>query len=133
MSNGFSIPTMTKRVNLANIIPAINGAEGFTVSGGTGTRSVEASTTHTKYAAQSLKMSLGSDCSEVCANSAVTYPLDATHIYYFRIEGYQEVAHGTAEMYFPIAEPHPFNLPVGTAGQWNMYSTVCGRSTFSNV
>lgn len=129
---GLTIPVMTKRVNLTNLVPAINGTEGFTVSGGTGTRSIEASTTHTKYAAQSLKMSLGSDCSEVCANSTGTYPLDASHLYYFRIEGYQEVKCGTMEMYFPIAEPHPFNIPAKGAGQWNIYSIVCDRSTFSS-
>lgn len=115
-----------------NLCPAINGTEGFTVSGGTGTKSIEASTTHTKYAAQSLKMSLGSDCSEVCVNSTGTYPLDASHVYYFRIEGYQEVKYGTMEMYFPIAEPKPFNIPAKEAGQWNIYSAVCDRSSFSS-
>lgn len=132
MSDGFGIPTTIKRVAMTNLVPAINGTEGFTAGGGSGTRTMEASTVHTKYATQSLKMTVGSDCAEVCANSTGTYPLDTSHVYYFRIEGYQEVKGGTMEMYFPIAEPRPFNLPAKEAGQWNIYSAVSDRSAFSS-
>ena len=131
---GYSyIGVKSKKVVLKNMAPPINGTTGFTIGGSSGaTRSAEASTTHTKYAEQSLKMSVGSDCAEVTASSVNAYPLDSTHLYYARIEAYQEVACGSVEIYFPIAEPQMFNKSVGSAGKWNIYSVVRDRSTFSS-
>lgn len=130
-----NIPYFTGTMELGwkftNLAPAINGTTGFTTWAAGGTFSAEASTTHTKYATQSLKMSIGSDCAEIGLNSANAYPLDSSHVYYARVEAYQEVASGTMEIYFPIAEPHMFNTPAKEAGKWNVYSSVCGRSTFT--
>ena len=130
-----NIPYFTDTMELGwkfdNLAPAINGTTGFTTWAAGGTFSAEASTTHTKYATQSLKMSIGSDCAEILASSANAYPLDSSHVYYARVEAYQEVASGTMEIYFPIAEPHMFNTPAKEAGKWNVYSSVCGRSTFT--
>lgn len=132
MKDKWYIPTINRRITLTNLVPAISGTTGFTFKGNAGTYSAEASTAHTKYAEQSLKMLVHSDCAEMYGISNSTYPLDSSHVYYARVEAYQEVASGTMEIYFPIAEPHMFNISNKDAGNWNTYSAVCNRNTFSS-
>lgn len=125
----YDLTTIT--TSITNLCPAANGATGFNVSGGSENR-IESSTAHTKYSPASLKMIGSASHAEICAESTTTIPLDSTHIYYARLEAYQEVSGGGMEIYWPIAEPHMFHYPGGTANQWNMYSIVIDRSSFTS-
>ncbi len=114
-------------IELKNLCPTIDGANGFNAAAGV----IESSTTHTKYSQNALKINSIEGQSEVYATSTTSLPLDPTHIYYTRIEAYQETSYGAIEMYWPIAEPRPFNLPAKEAGKWNIYSAVVDRSAFT--
>lgn len=117
---------------LTNICPAIDGANGFNIRSNSGTATGESSTAHTKYSQQALKLSIvDTNTTEVYASSSIALPLNPEHIYYARLEAYQETLFGSMEIYFPIAEPHMFNLDAKSIGQWNMYSTVIDRSSFT--
>lgn len=121
-----------KKISLTNLCPAINGINGFNIKSNSGTATGESSTTHIKYSEQSLKLNINdTSTSEVYAISTTTLPLNSEHIYYARIEAYQETKFGAAELYFPIAEPQMFNLATGDVGKWNMYSVVKERSSFT--
>lgn len=115
-------------LELTNLCPAIDGANGFTVGGG-GT--MESSSAHTKYSSKALKLNAVEGNAEVYATSQTTIPLNPEHIYYARVEGYQEAAYGTAEIYWPVAEPHIFNVNVGSGRTWNLYSMVIDRASFN--
>lgn len=116
-----------KKIALTNLCPAVDGTNGFNAAAGV----IESSTTYTKYSQNALKINSIEGQSEVYATSTTSLPLDPTHIYYTRIEAYQETSYGTIEMYWPIAEPRPFNLPAKEAGKWNIYSAVVDRSAFT--
>lgn len=116
---------------LTNLCPAIDGANGFNIGGGSA-NAIESSTTHTKYSEQSLKFIGSASHAEVYATSTTKLPLNSEHIYYARLEAYQEVQCGGMEIYFPVAEPKMFNLTAEEAGKWNMYSTVIDRSSFTS-
>lgn len=117
---------------LTNLCPAIDGVNGFNIRSNSGTATGESSTAHTKYSQQALKLNiLDTNTTEVYAISTTTLPLIPEHIYYARLEAYQEDLFGSMEIYFPIAEPHFFNIGAKSTGQWNMYSTVIDRSSFT--
>lgn len=125
----YDLTTVTKTIT--NLCPAANGATGFNVGGGSENK-IESSTTHTKYSPVSLKMIGSASHAEVCAENTTAIPLDSTHIYYARLEAYQEVSGGGMEIYWPIAEPHMFHYPAKEAGTWNMYSIVINRGSFTS-
>lgn len=89
-------------------------------------------TTIYKYGTRSLKMPATSSLPEITTPSAFVLPLDNTHIYYIRLEAYQNVAVGGIGFYWPIAEPSFGSIPSKTAGQWNLYSYIGNRSSFTN-
>lgn len=117
---------------LKNLCPAIDGVNGFNIRSNSGTGVGESSAVHTKYSQQALKLKIvDTNTTEVYANSSTSLPLNPEHIYYARIEAYQETKFGAVELYFPIAEPQMFNLATGDVGKWNMYSVVKERSSFT--
>ena len=124
----YDLTTIT--TSMTNLCTAINGTNGFTISGNSGTYSGEASTTHTKYANNAFKLTAAADVAECYGISTITPTLNPEHIYYFRVEAYQETASGSVDLYWPIAEPNAFSLPIKPAGQWNIYSEVRGRASF---
>lgn len=108
-----------------NLIPTpISAAQGWT--GGT------FSTDYSFTGGYSLRMDATTSVPEVTAPTTETIPLDPTHTYYARVYAYQPAQIGTVGFYWPIAEPNfGDGLPVGPAGQWNLYSVINTRQTFS--
>ena len=93
------------------------------------------STAHAKYGTHSLQLVATSSMSELTSQSnyVVQTALVPSHIYYTRWEGYQDTKSGTAaQVYWPIAEPTFGSVPLGSAGQWNMYSFRANRSSFAS-
>ena len=68
---------------------------------------------------------------EVTTASSASMALDPTHVYYARVEAYQETKSGSVDIYWPIAEPCMLSGYSGAAGQWNKVSVVTKRNTFS--
>ena len=89
-------------------------------------------TTIYKYGSRSLKIGGLANLPENVAPSTFYVPLDNTHLYYIRLEAYQDVAIGGVGFYWPIAEPSFGSIPAKTAGQWNLYSFIGNRATFTN-
>ena len=92
--------------------------------------------THVKYGSYALKLTGTSSTAEVVhtlvpKNENSIFHLIPSHIYYIRVETYQETKVGTTDIYWPIAEPSFLNGQSGPAGQWNLISAVNNRSNFS--
>ena len=92
--------------------------------------------THVKYGSYSLKLHARVDLPEATyelspKNENSIFHLIPSHIYYIRVETYQETKVGTTDIYWPIAEPSFLNGQSGPAGQWNLISAVNNRSNFS--
>lgn len=100
----------------------------------TGWSSCIYSTAYKKYGNYSCQLNGTTASSEIVAVNSTSIPLDNSHIYYSRIEGYQTTKTGTLswQTYWPIAEPSFGLVYFGAAGQWNMYSLRIGRSSFTN-
>ena len=98
---------------------------------------VYCSAKHAKYGERALLMTGAAAAAErtyVVRQKSVGYitpALDPTHLYYARVETYQETAAGSIDIYWPIAEPLFLNGQSGPAGQWNTISTVNGRGSLS--
>lgn len=123
---------LSSRVIVKNLCPTINGATGFTVQGGSG-NTIESSTTHVKYSANSLKITGSASNSESCAQSSEAILLNSKHKYYARVEVYQENAGGGTDFYWPIAEPNVYShSTIGEANIWNLHSAVVDRSSFED-
>lgn len=112
-------------VTLTNLMPALSSSS-YTFTEGYG----EFSTTHTKYAASSIKLTGTADTYEIFLYSP-TIPLDPTHIYYARAEVYMETVIQNFDFYWPVAEPKFFRSVPTTAGQWYTMSAVVGRTDFT--
>lgn len=109
-----------------NMLPSIDGITGFSGSG------ISASTAHTKYAANSLLMTGTTSTTEIAAQSSASYTLDPTHLYYARVEIYQETVQGSSDFYWVIAEPNFFNgKTVSAANTWTLISAINNRSSFT--
>lgn len=92
--------------------------------------------THVKYGSYSLKLVGKTSSAEVTytlrpKNEDSIFHLDPSHIYYIRVETYQETKLGDIDIYWPIEEPSFLNGQSGPAGQWNLISAVNNRSSFS--
>ncbi len=114
-----------EKIFLTNLAPAMSSTNPYSI----GTMS----TTHTKYSSHALQLT-ASDTSalEITAPSKTTCYLDPSHIYYARMEIFQEQVVGNADFYWPIAEPNFFSgKPAATANQWTMVSAVNNRSSFA--
>lgn len=90
-----------------------------------------------KYGSNSLQMKGDTSVLErtyVLRDSSgqVQPALDPTHKYYVRIETYQQEATGSVDIYWPIAEPAMITGLSGPAGQWNAFSAIVDRSTFTS-
>lgn len=115
-------------IKLTNMLPAINGASGYSGSG-----TISASTAHTKYANNSLMMTGSTSLNETTATSSEKYTLDSTHKYYARVEIYQETPMGNSDFYWPIAEPLFYgSKTVSAANTWTRISAVNNRSSFTS-
>lgn len=112
------------KITLINLLPAINGNNGF----GSGS----ASTTHTKYASSTLMLTATTSNAEVTAATTTSFPLISTHKYYVRVEIFQEKVVGGAGIYWPIAEPTCFGGRPGVANQWTIVGEVVSRSSFTD-
>lgn len=112
-------------VTLTNLIPSPS-MEGSGWAGGT------YSTDYALVGTRSLKLDGTASTPEATANTTASITLNPTHTYYARVYAYQPVQIGTVGFYWPIAEPNfGDGLPVGPAEQWNLYSVVNTRSTFT--
>lgn len=89
-------------------------------------------TTIYKYGTRSLKIVATSGMAEMTVSSIFGVPLNSTHLYYIRLEAYQDKAVGGVGFYWPIAEPSFGSVPAKTAGQWNLYSYRGNRASFAN-
>lgn len=92
--------------------------------------------THVKYGSYSLQLALQGDSSETKytlepKNENSLFYLNPSHIYYIRVETYQEEKHGGTDIYWPIAESSFLSARSGPEGQWNLISAVSNRSNFS--
>ena len=113
----------SKKITLVNKLPAINGNTGF--SAGT------SSTAHLKYGNNTLMLTGNTSRVEVTAASTTKYSLDPTHIYYARVEVFQETVIGASDFYWPIAEPNMYSGKKAVAGKWTLLSTVNHRNSFT--
>lgn len=91
--------------------------------------------THVKYGSYSLVLYL-EDSSKTTyilepRNENSLFYLNPSHIYYIRVETYQEVKHGSIEIYWPIAESPFLSARNGFDGQWNLVSAANNRNNFS--
>lgn len=90
-------------------------------------------TAHVLYGAHALKLSGSVGVAEVTASTTATLTLINSHIYYARVYSYQEVAQGTLDIYWPIAEPSfTRGVTPGVAGKWNLHSVLGKRSSFAS-
>ena len=92
--------------------------------------------THVKYGSYSLKLHARVDLPEATyelspKNENSIFHLIPSHIYYIRVETYQETKVGTTDIYWPVAEPSFLSGQSGPAAQWNLISAVNNRSNFS--
>lgn len=92
--------------------------------------------THAKYGSYSLQLGAQGDSSETKytlepKNENSLFYLNPSHIYYIRVETYQEEKHGGTDIYWPIAESSFLSARSGPDGQWNLISAVSNRSNFS--
>ena len=92
--------------------------------------------THVKYGSYALKLTGTSSTAEVAhtlipKNENSIFHLIPSHIYYIRVETYQETKVGTTDIYWPIAEPSFLSGQSGPAEQWNLISAVNNRNNFS--
>ena len=92
--------------------------------------------THVKYGSYSLQLAIQGDSSETKytlepKNENSLFYLNPSHIYYIRVETYQEEKHGGTDIYWPIAESSFLSARSGPEGQWNLISAVSNRSNFS--
>ena len=92
--------------------------------------------THAKYGPYSLQLAVQGDSSETKytlepKNENSLFYLNPSHIYYIRVETYQEEKHGGTDIYWPIAESPFVSARSGFDGQWNLVSAVNNRSNFS--
>ena len=92
--------------------------------------------THVKYGSYALKLTGTSSTAEVVhtlipKNENSIFHLIPSHIYYIRVETYQETKVGTTDIYWPIAEPSFLSGQSGPVGQWNLISAVNNRNNFS--
>lgn len=110
---------------LTNLIP-VPGMEG---SGWTGSYSTD----HAMEGTRSLKLVGTASTPEVCANTTGSISLIPGHIYYARVYGWQDArTNATVGFYWPIAEPSfQEGIPIGPAGQWNLYSGRTNRASFA--
>lgn len=91
---------------------------------------------HAKYGSYSLKLSVQGNTSKakytlMPKNENSLFYLNPSHIYYIRVEMYQEERHGGIDIYWPIAESSFLSARSGPEGQWNLISAVSNRSNFS--
>lgn len=114
----------TTSVQLTNLLPAINGSDGFA----TGT----ASTAHVKYATSTLLLTGTTGSAETTSATTSSYTLDSSHLYYARVEVYQETVVGETSVYWPIAEPPFYSGQQAVAGQWTIVGAVNNRSSFTS-
>lgn len=92
------------------------------------------STDHAYSGNYSISLNGTASTPEVTANTLDAIPLISSHIYYARVYGYQDAqTGGSVGFYWPIAEPSfQEGIPIGSAGQWNLYSGRNVRSSFSS-
>lgn len=129
MSNSFRIPTMTKRIKLTNLVPAMDELS-FEVRSSSG--SCEMSTAHSKYNGVALCNMGVSGYNEMYSMTTMKFKLIPSHIYYSCVEVYQEEKLGTIDFFWPSGSPSMFGgKSTGDAGTWKKWDNVITRSTFS--
>ena len=90
-------------------------------------------TTYKKYGNYSCQLTGNASVPEVTTTSYVNISLNNTHNYYARVEGYQtSKSDSSFQAFWPIAEPSLGTVLLGKAGQWNVYSIINNRTSFSN-
>lgn len=92
--------------------------------------------THVKYGSSALQLVGNVRFTEITyilnpKNENSLFYLNPSHIYYIRVETYQETKVEDIDIYWPIAEPSFLSGQSGPAGQWNLISAVNNRSNFS--
>ena len=123
-------------ITIPNMIGAVASFE-LDVMSSSSEGYVYCSSKHAKYGERALLMTGAADAAErtyVVRQKSVGYvtpALNPTHLYYARVETYQETAAGSTDIYWPIAEPSFLNGQSGPAGQWNTISAVNGRGSFT--
>lgn len=110
-------------ISITNMLPQIDGTSGFT-SG----YSIASGTEYYKYGKPSLKIIATDSNSEATATSIGEYHLIPDHVYYARVEIFQETKVGGAGMYWPVAEPSFFGgKPVSAVKTWTIVSVIANR------
>lgn len=119
---------MVECINLNNLCPDGNmETNGWVLPGHSGY-----DTTIYKYGTRSLRIGGLSTMPENVSPSVSMIPLVNNHIYYIRLEAYQEQVVGGVGFYWPIAEPSFGSIGAKAPNQWNLYSYIGTRSTFTN-
>ncbi len=112
----------------------IGSAAGFE---NTGWRNGSYSTAHVRSGSYSYQITGNAGGAEALAytTNGVSITNDnKNHIFYFQYWGYQETVVGGTQLYWPEEEPSVgASIPMGPAGQWNMYSFRVDRSSNSSA
>lgn len=134
-----SAPTRVKQqYNVYNLLGSIGSFESGSWKLSTAEKEYTyIATAQKKYGSNSLQMKGDTSVPErtyVLRDSSgqVQPTLDPSHKYYVRIETYQQEATGSVDIYWPIAEPALIMGQSGPAGQWNAFSAIVDRSTFTS-
>ncbi len=71
---------------------------------------------------------------EVLLQTSTGIVLDPSHKYYVSIYGYQDqkIGNESVDCYWPIAEPHMGSISSKSAGQWQHYSWLVTRTSFTS-
>lgn len=120
-------------VSLTNLLPAVNGIDGWQAYSDDYGTSLDpvASSTHTKYSTSCMRLQGEAGKAETTARTINSIALNPSHIYYARVEGYVESKIGKIAIYWPIAHPPMVYNVYLNAGQWTRCSVRTNRSSFS--
>lgn len=126
---GLTIPVMTKRVKVINLVPAMSSLS-FEVRSSSG--ACEMSTAHSKYGSTALCNIGVSGYNEMYSTTTTKFKLIPDHFYYACVEVYQETKLGSIDYFWPSGSPSMFGgKATGDAGTWKKWDNVTTRSTFS--
>ena len=113
---------------LTNLLGSIGNFEGQT-----GWSACAYSTSYAKYGSYSCQLNGSAGSPEITSNTTSAWPLDATHIYYGRVEAYVlDATSISAGIYWPVAEPNFVEGVAPTANDWTIVSAVKDRSSFTS-
>ena len=90
--------------------------------------------TYKKYGNYSCQLTASASVPEIVTTNHILIPLNSSHYYYARVEGYQTntTENQWFEVFFPSFQEPLGSIPLQTINKWNIYSVINNRSNFSD-